>query len=98
MDTQGGLANKLTLTLYPFISSPQDSWKDPSHSFQECWGFPRPQVGFPEAVLVSVSIQPRAKAICPLRSNTFQCSKGILINYDKRQNQWLLGSPSMSLD
>lgn len=79
MDTLGTLSDELSFTLYPFISSPQDGCRDPSHSSQKCCGFPRPQ-----ALPVSVSTQPRAKAIRPLGSNTFQCSKDKPIGYDNR--------------
>lgn len=62
IDMMGGLADELTL--YAFISSPQDDPRDPFHSSQKRWGFPRPQEGLPEALPVSVSMQPGAKATC----------------------------------
>lgn len=84
MDTLGSLSDELTFTLYPFISSAQDGCRDSSHSSRKCWGCPRPQVGLPEALSVSVSTQPRAKAICLLGSNTSQCSKDMPISHDNR--------------
>lgn len=79
MDTLGTLSDEPSFTLYPFISSPQDGCRDPSHSSRKCCGCPRPQ-----ALPVSVSNQPRAKALCPLGSNTFQCSKDKPIGHDNR--------------
>lgn len=89
MDTLGGLADDLTFTLYLFISSAQDGCRVPSHSSQKFWGFPRPQQGLPEALPVSVSTLPRPKAVCPLGSNIFQCSKDVAISH--RQSELAVG-------
>lgn len=89
MDTLGGLADELTFTLYPFISSAQDGCSVPSHSSQKCWGFPRPQQGLPEALPVSVSTLPTAKTVCPLGSNIFQCSKDVAISH--KQSELVVG-------